>query len=328
MKLNWLDSFVDGWSTRVSQGRVPHALLLLGAPGVGKRAAAAWLARERFGLPDAMDGPQYPLRIPEHPDLHWLSPAEDKHTVGIEQVRELIAVLSLTSFSGGGKVAVIDPANAMTASAANSLLKTLEEPSGDALIVLIADRIGRLPATILSRCQRVSLPLPPANDSLAWLEGLRPASDWRQALRLAGNAPLAAIEARDHLEQAAVMAGEFAGLAERRGSPIEVAARWSKQDPAFVLDWLCVTVQQCVRRVICGDSGLAEGGPSESVLRHIDRRNLFCYLDIINRLRSQAAGSYNVQLTLESLLIDWAGGLENCRHALVPGELLPGFTAR
>ena len=50
----------------------------------------------------------------------------------------------------------------------------------------------------------------------------------------------------------------------------------------------------------------------DSVLRRMDRRNLFCYLDIINRLRGQAGGSYNVQLTLEGLLIDWADGLANC----------------
>ncbi len=328
MELTWLKPFTESWATRVSQGRVPHALLLLGPAGVGKRAAAAWLARERLGLTAAEEGPRYPLQVPEHPDLRWLSPPEDKHTVGIEQVRELVSSLSLTSYSGGGKVAVIDPANAMTANAANSLLKTLEEPSGEALIILVADRIGRLPATIFSRCQRVNFPLPPEGESLAWLERLKPAGDWDRSLGLAGHAPLAAIEARDHLEQATVMADEFVDVAERRVSPVEVAARWSKYDPAFVLDWLCVSVQQCLRRASLSDSGLAEGGPLQSVLRRIDRRKLFCYLDIINRLRAQAAGSYNVQLTLESLLIDWADGLERCHHAFAPGELLPGSTAR
>lgn len=332
MKVNWLRSFADAWLTRVAQARVPHALMLLGAAGVGKRTAAAWLARERLGLPGVDDGPDFPLQVPEHADLRWLHPPEGKHSIGVEQVRELVSALSLTSYKGGSKVAVIDPANAMTANAANSLLKTLEEPPGDALIILIADKVGRLPATIFSRCQRISVPLPPAADSLAWLERLQPCSDWREALRLAGNAPLAAIEARDQLQQAACMADEFTRLAGQRDSPtespIEVAARWSKYEPAFVLDWLSQTVQQCIRKAACGESGLAEGGPPESVLRHIDRRNMFCYLDIINRLRGEAAGSYNVQLTLESLLIDWASGLENCRLALAPGELLPGSTSR
>ena len=324
MELTWLSTFTNSWLTRVSQHRVPHAVLLLGSPGVGKRAAAAWLARERFSLPGSATGPQYPLDKPEHPDLHWISPPDEKYTVGIDQIRGLVSSLALTSYAGGGKVAVIEPANAMTVSAANSLLKTLEEPSGDALIILIADRLGRLPATIVSRCQRISMPIPAAGESLDWLERLQTSKDWPQALALAGGAPLAAIDARERLEMAAAMATEFAGLAERRGSPIELAARWSKYEPVFVLDWLCQTVQHCIRRVSGGETDFSGAGPPESVLRRIDTRNLFCYLDIINRLRGQAAGSYNVQLTLESLLIDWAGGLKNGHQIYGPGELLPG----
>ena len=325
MEINWLKNFTDEWLARVHQDRVPHALLLLGPAGVGKRSAAAWLASERLGLPAVNDGPQYPLAIPEHPDLRWLQPPEDKHSVGIEQIRELVAALALTSYSGGGKVAIIDPANAMTANAANSLLKTLEEPSGDALIILVADRLGRLPATIVSRCQRVSLPLPDAASSIDWLQRVKHENDWPEALRLAGNAPLGAIDARERMPQAQAMAEEFAGLAERRGSPIEVAARWSKLEPAFVLDWLSSSIQESIRRASGVPSAPpVSAGPAESVLRRIDRRNLFCYLDIINRLRGQAAGSFNVQLTLESLLIDWSSGLKDCHRSFGPGELLPG----
>ncbi|NIQ44609.1 MAG: DNA polymerase III subunit delta', partial [Pseudomonas stutzeri] len=68
--------------------------------------------------------------------------------------------LQLTSYEGRGKVAVIEPANTMTTSAANSLLKTLEEPPGDTLLILVADRIGRLPPTVFSRCQRIDFAPP------------------------------------------------------------------------------------------------------------------------------------------------------------------------
>ena len=70
--------------------------------------------------------------MPEHPDLRWIAPPEDKESIGIEQIRDLVDDMGLTSYEGGGKVAVIEPANAMTVNAANSLLKTLEEPPGDA----------------------------------------------------------------------------------------------------------------------------------------------------------------------------------------------------
>jgi hypothetical protein len=79
----------------------------------------------------------------------------------------------------------------------------------------------------------------------------------------------------------------------------------------FVLDWLARQVQQGALLGLTGENTGVSGVIDESVLKRIDRRNLFCYLDIINGLRGQPAGSFNKQLTLESLLIDWAEGLKN-----------------
>jgi len=311
MEIPWINQFVENWRASVTRGRAPHALMLLGGQGTGKRCAAAWLARCWLGMDALESAPQYPLTIPEHADLRWLSPPEDKHTVGIEQVRELVASLSLTSYAGGGKVAVIDPANAMTASATNSLLKTLEEPPGDALLILIADRVGQLPATIFSRCQRANFALPAEADSLEWLARLRSSTKWPAALRAAGNAPLAAVDSLEWMEETEAMARDFAALPEHGVSPLDVAGRWAKHEPQFVLNWMCRQVQLCILRVFGGRAASPGGGVSDSVLQRIDRRNLFCYVDVINKLRGQPAGSYNVQLALESLLIDWAGRLPN-----------------
>ena len=312
MELLWHKNFAESWLDRSAQDRLPHALLLAGPPGVGKRAAAAWIAAKRLGVTGTGDLPEYPVAALEHADLHWIAPAEDKATIGIDQVRGLVAEFGLTSYAGSGKVAVIEPANAMTNNAANSLLKTLEEPPGDALLILVADRTGRLPATIFSRCQRIEF-LPPAEaEGLAWLDRLHPGSAWSEALSLAGNAPLAAIDALEQLDTHAAMSRDFAGVAAGTAAPIEVAARWAKQEPAFVLDWLARQVQQLIFQHSGGARRGFGKGIDESVLKRMDRRNLFCYLDIINRLRGQPAGSYNVQLALEGLLIDLADGLRNC----------------
>ena len=108
------------------------------------------------------------------------------------------------------------------------------------------------------------------------------------------------------------MAREFAALPQSGASPLDVAAKWSKQQPQFVLDWLGSEVRDCICRLLAGAASARKTVVPDSVLRCIDRRKLFCYLDIINRLRNQPAGSFNVQLTVESLLIDWADGLRDC----------------
>ena len=328
MELSWLDNFANSWQGRATQGRVPHAVMLLGAPGVGKRCAAAWIARLALGIGESGGLPDYPLTVAQHADLRWLKPPEDKHSIGIEQIRDLVADLSLTSYEGVGKVAVIEPANAMTANAANSLLKTLEEPPGDALLILVADKTGRLPATIFSRCQRITIPVPAESESLAWLDRLQPATSWPRALRAAGNAPLAAITASERLEATEAMSRDFAALSAKRAAPLDVAAKWAKHEPDFVLDWLCREVQKCIYGASGASSPVADRAVAESVLKRMDRRNLFCYLDIINRLRGQSAGSFNVLLTLESLLIDWAGDLLDCRNSSDLPSLLVASTTR
>lgn len=294
----------------MQQDRLPHAVLLAGPHGTGKRAAAAWMVSQKLGIDRSHDLPQFPFERPVHADLHWIERPEDKKSIIIEQVRDLVQELALTSYEGQGKAAVIEPANIMTNEAANSLLKTLEEPPGDTLLILVADRVGRLPATVFSRCQRIEIRVPSEEEGLQWLDKLHPAGNWLEPLRVAGFAPLAAIAAAESLETSGAMAREYADIIGGSASPVEVAFTWSKIEPLFVLDWLSRQTQMAIRAAQSGASRPQGLAISDSVLQRIDRRNLFCYLERINRLRGQPGGSWNVQTAFEGLLIDWASGLD------------------
>jgi DNA polymerase-3 subunit delta' len=322
MDITWHKHFVQSWTDRVKQGRVPHAVLLTGPVGVGKRAAAAWIASGQLGIEPLTFLPRYPVERPLHADLKWIEPEEGKQGILIHQVRELVADLQLTSYEGRGKVAVIEPANSMNRNSANSLLKTLEEPPGNTLLILIADRTGRLPATVFSRCQRIEIRPPGEAEGLAWLDRLQPGGRWVEALRIAGNAPLAAIEAAEHLDVSESMSRDMAAIVAGQASPLEVASRWSKMDAEFVLGWLARQLRQALLMLAGGRDRAPGLTIDESVLQHVDRRNMFCYLDRINRLRSQPKGSYRLDYVLEELLIDWAAGLADNTTNGDTGEIL------
>lgn len=318
--MNWLSNICDRWREAQARDRLPHAVLIAGPPGVGKRALAAWMASGKLSGQLA-DRPSFPVPEIEHADFHRVSIPDEKSNIGVDQIRSLIGEFSLTSYVGRGKVAIIEPAQKMTGAAANALLKTLEEPAGDALIILIADRAGRLPATIFSRCQTVPVGTPTEEDALAFLEALSPGRDWLEALASAHGAPMTAAETVERLGEIRDMRESLDGILVGRLDPIPVAAQWSKLDPPFVLDWLASEIQSAVKATVCGEKWAPGLGLDTNRLAHIDRRKLFCYLDIINRLRASAKGSFNVQVAFERLLIDLADGLKRLDWTFTPRGL-------
>lgn len=150
----------------LEKGRLHHAYLFVGPEGVGKRTVALSLAKGIHCLERAHDfcnrcANCVRIQSGNHPDVRILEPATGKKEITIQQVRELERELSFRTFSGRKKIAIVDPASLMNLFAQNALLKTLEEPPGDSLLVLISTNTGGLLPTLLSRCLRLSFaPLP------------------------------------------------------------------------------------------------------------------------------------------------------------------------
>jgi DNA polymerase-3 subunit delta' len=142
-----------------------HALLFSGEEGIGKRMTALALAAAlNCGAPGPDGGCGVcaacrKVAAGSHPDVHLLAPETDE--IKIDQVRRVQEELSLKAFEGRRKVLIVDGAEAMNDASSNSFLKTLEEPPGDTLIVLVTARPRGLLPTIRSRCQELQfLPLP------------------------------------------------------------------------------------------------------------------------------------------------------------------------
>lgn len=140
----------------ILQQRLAHAYLFDGPTGIGKKLVAqalacSFLCETGCGCGSCPSCTQ--LAAGSHPDFHLLQP--DGDTIKIDQIRILQPQLALHSFAGRGKVCLIDSAELMTREAANALLKTLEEPTAETLIILISSRPESLLETIRSRCQRL-----------------------------------------------------------------------------------------------------------------------------------------------------------------------------
>jgi DNA polymerase-3 subunit delta' len=145
----------------MAKGRLHHAYLFLGPDGVGKRTVAAGLAKAIHCVEADQDYCERCVNCTRitngnHPDVRLIEPALDKKEISIQQIRELQHELSYRSFSGKRKIVIIDRAILLNLSAQNALLKTLEEPPLDALIILIATNAGGLLPTLRSRCLRLS----------------------------------------------------------------------------------------------------------------------------------------------------------------------------
>jgi len=178
----------------VLQDHVVHAYLFAGPAGVGKTTTALAYARALLcAHPVAGDacGKCRSCRQVaggNHPDLFMLEP--DGASIKIEQVRAMLRRVTYRSYQGGRKVFIINPAEAMTADAANCLLKTLEEPPDDTVFILLTSQPQALLPTVLSRCQQYffkGIPLPELIEGLVRLHGLGKSEAGLYAVRAGGS---------------------------------------------------------------------------------------------------------------------------------------------
>lgn len=161
------DRIIDVLRRSLRSGKTAHSYLFEGVPGCGRRKTALTLIQALFctALPDDACGVCPSCRKIEsgnHPDIHHIAPLPDKRDISIDQLRELQHILALRPYEAPRKACIIDPAERMSVNAANSLLKTLEEPPGNALIILLTENAGMLLSTVRSRCQLIRFaPLSP-----------------------------------------------------------------------------------------------------------------------------------------------------------------------
>lgn len=322
----WLASTWQQLSQQIEQNRVPHALLITGLPGIGKRALANQLT-ERL-LCETPNGDIacgtcrscQLLQTGSHPDFRAIEPEEEGKAIKVDTMRSMLHFITLSSQYHHYKIVIIEPADAMNKSASNSLLKTLEEPAGDVVIMLITSRPASLPATIRSRCQKLTLESPSQELAEQWLHEQRP--DMEEIplyLRLAQGSPSRAIELFD--ENIAVIRREILAdieaLLNKQNDAISVASSWQKMSEKTPVYWLRLALLDMLRlRQAPASTGIINIDLKErlqAIVNQLDLTAVYNFVDFLNE--SMAAStriSINPQLMLEDLLIRWSN-IKRCK---------------
>jgi len=328
------------WATirsQWSEGRLPHALIITGERGVGKRAWAQAIAE--LLLCDSPENNAAGESVAcgrckqcelfaanSHPDLRAYAPEKSK-MVKVDQVRALSAFAVASPQVAQRKVAVIDRADQLNINAANALLKTLEEPQPDVTLLLLQESGRPLLPTIRSRCQIITIPTPDTDTANQWLvrqtqtmeKPARPeAETLAKALMLSGNAPRLALE---------YATGDFIGLRDEAFERFKLfmkgqipVAEAAKSFKALGLEdslWLFESWAADLARLSMG--GEPVDSEAAEMLGYLARTNppwrAHELLDLVKEARE--AGAYNANPELEAgrLLIAWQKLMPTKRRA-------------
>lgn len=224
--------------------RLPHALLLAGSAGIGKVRMANALAQALLcqspsaGLACGNCRGCHLTAAGSHPDLFHLRPDEGKRLIRVDQVRELVEFCARTAQYDGYRVALVQPAEAMNRNAQNALLKTLEEPGRQTLLILVADQPSLLLPTVRSRCQLRQLPTPEDSAAMDWLsQQVGQSAHARALLNAAAGAPLRAraLDSTTWFADRAKLLGACVAVVEGRQSVSSAAAALLEHDTAAML---------------------------------------------------------------------------------------------
>lgn len=302
--------------------RLAHGLLLYGVSGIGKKLFAIdfahWLLCEQ-PLADKACGECKSCKLIQadsNPDLLTLYPEEEGKAIKVDQVRDLIKKISLTSHGKGYRVIIIAPADALNINASNSLLKTLEEPPENTVLILITDKPSKLMATIRSRAQMVRFDLPSQEQSMEWLNGQN-IDKAELVLNLSGGAPLAAAAMADAegLQIRDKLFNNWQELASGNTDALESAAMWLKDGFKVIenlpLNWVSSWLTDMIKSLQGGQiENMANVDYAQTLQKlagQVDLKSLYSLLDRLNDTIRLNDTSANQLMLIEGLLLHWAG---------------------
>lgn len=310
--------FEDFWQTLIAykiKQRIPSGLMLCGLPGIGKTGLTQHYAQYILCQHNNTQPCQHCrscqlYKAGTHPDLKILQPEEPGGTIKIGQVRELVEQLVHTPNLSEYQVAIINKAEDLNRSAANALLKNLEEPHGQVLLLLISEQPQAVPATIRSRCQMLKLPVPSKAQAMDYVTAQLPDAQKAQALlAMTDYLPLKALEYSAHVELRDSLIVALEQVQQKIADPTITASQYLSQ-PITTIEILITLIVDMIRIHFSSTENLNHCDKAKQLTQVAKIKTLpqLCKFQeiLIDALRAlKNKNNANLQLLMEKIFIRW-----------------------
>jgi DNA polymerase III subunit delta' len=314
----WQPKNWDFLYSYIKQKRIPQALLIAGTGGLGKHRLAKQFAHSLL-CSNPQDGGSccghcnscLLVKADTHPDLIQIQPDIEKKSISINQIRNVVTGTYLKPQFETHRVIIISPAHVMTIQAANAFLKCLEEPGERTVFILISDKPNKLPATIVSRCQKLSITFPDKQILHEWLKWQGIDHNQETLLNLVRGSILKTqqLADRDLLKQRTDCFNDWLTIANHTGHPAIISEKWQKLPETELINWLISWVTDLIKcacginRELLSNQDLAK--PLQNVSQQLELKGLFRLYDRLLSSRQQLGTQINFQMMTEEILVQW-----------------------
>lgn len=303
------------------QNRVPQALLITGNKGLGKQHLANQFAFSLLcakpqdnGLGCGHCDSCLLLNAETHPDFIQIRPDEPGKAISIGQIRSLVNRLTLKPQFESYRVVIVNPADLMNNAAANAFLKCLEEPTERTLMLLITDKPAHLPATIISRCQKLAVAKPDKETAFAWLKQQNVDTLQCNASALLGLAQGSPLLALDYANDGTLTLRNdcfkaWMDIAKQRRHPAIIAEDWHKLPESPLIFWITswiIDIIKCCYQLKAGwlyNPDMKE--PLQELSQQLELKELYKLYDLVLISRQRINTQINKHTMFEEILIKW-----------------------
>jgi DNA polymerase-3 subunit delta' len=321
----WHEGSWDYFVKARNKNILPHALLISGENGIGKLDFANRIVKSLLCITTNESGTDLKVydacnqcqacktyEALSNPDYLNIDLLEDKQQIGVDQVRQLSAFLSLSRSFNSYRVILLNQVERMNLNAANSLLKSLEEPTNNTVIILLTSQLNRLLPTIKSRCQILKLPTPSKSIAHKWMQQHAPELDnSKELLNMAYGKPLNALKIGvEELQSREKLSKDLVEIIKNQASITVIAKTWEKYNTEFLLNWQITWVQDFIKKSLEDktlnntEQKLTSSLLELSNLKSIDQFWLI-YQELIKQKR-YIHTSVNPLMFVENMLILWS----------------------